>query len=210
MGKRVSFKRVMSAALAVVMAASLCIMAVPAYNAEAAAKKKTVTMTKEGGDKDIDMARGAKIQLKVRKDGATVGKRSVTYKVHGKSVISCSKSGLITAKKAGDAEITIKDKYSDYSATVYVEVAGGKSKDKKKPDKIWLDRASITLNIGDGYHASVFERPKGVGGHVTWTSENSDIATVDQNGYIRAVGHGSVRIHANKRGRDAAMMVNVN
>ena len=214
MRKSINLKRVISSAMAVVMAASLCVIAVPAYNAEAATKKKTVTLADNGGgEKDIDMAVGAKIQLKVKKDGATLGKTAVTYKVSGKSVVSCSKSGLIKAKKAGEAEITIKDKNSNFGATVYVEVGGG-SKDskesKKKPDKIWLDKSEIWLEVGGGYHASVFERPTGIGGHTTWTSENSDIATVSDGGYIRAVGHGDVRIWAYKRGRNACMMVHVN
>ncbi len=212
MGKRVSFKKIISAALAVVMALSLCIIAAPT-NVEAATKKVTVKLSPTDGEKDISMAVGAKVQLKVKKDGATLGKKAVTYKVSGKKVVSCSSSGVITAKKAGDAEITIKDKNSNYTATVYVEVGGGKSgskdKDKKRPDKIWLDKSEIWLEVGQGYHASVFESPKGIGGGVSWTSENSDIATV-HDGYIRAVGHGDVRIHAQKRGRDACMMVHVN
>lgn len=212
MGKRVSFKSVISAAMAVVMALTLCIIAIPAYNVEAATKKVTVKLAENDGEKDIDMAVGAKIQLKVKKDGKTLGKKAVTYKVSGKKVISCSKSGLVTAKKAGDAEITIKDKNSNFTATVYVEVGGGKkgkNDDKEKPEKIWLDKSEIWLEVGEGYHASVFTRPKGIGGGVSWTSENSDIATV-KDGYIRAVGHGDVRIHAQKRGRDACMMVHVN
>ncbi|WP_408070801.1 Ig-like domain-containing protein [Butyrivibrio sp. JL13D10] len=208
MGKRVSFKRIISAALAVVMAATLCIIAMPTYQVEAATKKVSVSL---GDDNDVEMKVGARVQIRVKKDGATYGKKSVKYRVtSGKSVVSVSSSGLIKAKKSGDAEIKITDKNGTQTAFIYVEVGGGKNNDdKRKPDKIWLDRAEITLEVGQGYHASVFQSPKDIGGGVSWTSENSDIATVTD-GYIRAVGHGDVRIHAQKRGRDACMMVHVN
>ncbi|WP_029320879.1 Ig-like domain-containing protein [Butyrivibrio sp. AE3004] len=203
------FKRILATMLAVTMAAMLCIIAIPA---QAAVKKVTVKVTEDGGEKDISMSNGQKIQLVVKKGSKTLGKTKVTYKVSGKSVISVSKSGLITAKKGGDAEIEIKDKNSDYTATVSVEVNGGNSGSGKKVSvqKIWLNVPSITLEVGEGYTARVYIKETGTGGSVVWTSENADIATVDQNGNIRAVGHGSVRVHAQKGGKDACIMVNVN
>lgn len=212
MGKRVSIKRIISAALAVVMAASLCIIAIPAYRAEAATKKVSVKL---GDDKDIDMKVGAKVQIKVKKNGSTYGKKSCKYKVtDGKSVVSVSSSGVIKAKKSGEAEIKITDKNGDQEAYIYVEVGGGSknssSKSKGKVNKIWLERASITLDVGQGWTCKVYTDEEGSNGRVIWQSENVDIATVDEQGNIRAVGHGTTRVHAQKGGKDAAILVNVN
>ncbi|WP_044913582.1 Ig-like domain-containing protein [Butyrivibrio sp. WCE2006] len=208
MGMRV--KRVLSTVLAFMMVAMLCMLAVPAYQVRAATKSVSVKLEQGGGEKDIEMSRGKKIQLKVKKNGQTLGRKTVTYKVSGKSIISCSKSGLIVAKKSGDAEIEIKDKNSDFTATVYVEVTGGGSGKGAHVDKIWLDKSEITLDLGQGYTARVYTSGDNGAGSFRWTSENSDIATVDDHGNIRAVGHGTTIIHCQKAGKDAAMKVNVN
>ena len=215
MGKREFFKKLVSTTMAVAMAASMCFVSVPAYKAEAATKKVSVAMTQSGFEKEVSLKVGKKMQLRVTKNGSYVGRTAVTYKVtSGKSVAKVSKTGVITAKKKGDAEITIKDKNSDYSTIVYVEVTstGANAKSKKyKIDRIWLDRASITLEVGEGYHASCFcsgeDKDRG---RVIWGCDDSNIVTVYDGGYIRAVGHGSTRVYATKGGHTAAMMVNVN
>ena len=209
MGKRLLIKRL----VAVAMAAALCFTAMPSVEAKAAIKKSTVEIEQgDDGEGDVSLAVGKKVQLRVKKEGKTIGKTAVTYKVTaGKSVIKVSKSGVITAKKAGDAEVTIKEKNGDYSAVVYVEVTGGK-KSKAKHHKIWLDRATLTLELGEGYHFSVFCRPedKNDGGGVIWGCDDGNIIEVHDGGYIRAVGHGTTNVYATSGGCTTACRVTVN
>ena len=212
MGKRVSFKKL----IAVVMAAAICFTAMPT-EVEAAIKKASVTIEQgAGGEKDVTLGVGKKAQLRIVKDGQAYGKTAVTYKVtDGKSIVKVSKSGLITAKKAGDAEITIKDKSSDYTAVVYVEVTGKKAKKsnnkKYKITKIWLDRSTLTLELGEGYHFSCYAKGEDKNrGSVIWGCDNGDVVEVHDGGYIRAVGHGQARVTATKGGHTAACLVTVN
>ena len=211
MGKGLYFKRL----VAVAMAAALCFTAIPSVEAKAAIKKSTVEIEQDGGGEgDVSVAVGKKVQLRIKKDGKTLGKTAVTYKVtDGKSVVNVSKSGLVTAKKAGDAEITIKEKNGSYSATVYVEVTGGRKSSNKKYriTRIWLDKATLTLDLGEGYHFGCYcEGEDRNRGSVRWGCDDSNIIEVHDGGYIRAVGHGTTNVYATKGGHTAACRVTVN
>ncbi|WP_026528114.1 hypothetical protein [Butyrivibrio sp. VCD2006] len=209
MGKRDCFRRFIASTMAVVMMAALCLVAVPTK--AVAAGKISVAITKSSAEQDLTVKVGKKLQLKVTKNGKTLGKTAVTYKVKGKA-ISVTNTGVIIGKKKGDAQIQVKEKKGNYKTTIHVAVTGASGTSKKyKIDKIWLDRASLTLDLDQGYQAWVFcsgeDKDRG---SVIWGTDNDGIASVTGNGFIRATGHGSTRIYATKGGRTAAMMVHVN
>jgi hypothetical protein len=210
MNNRINFKKVLSTTIAVMMAAMICFVAIPSYHTQAATKKVKVTLSQEGGEKDVEMNAGQKLQIKVKKDGKTLSKKSVTYKSSKKSVASVSKSGVITAKKGGDCEISIKDKNSDFTATIYVEVKKKGQGSGKKTTKLWLSQASVNLKVGQTFNCKVFSDPDGSATveNVKWSSDDDSIATVS-GGVIKAQNPGQVGIHANKDGKDACIMVYV-
>lgn len=213
MGKRVLLKKVLSTSLAVVMAASMCFIATPSYKAEAATKKASIVMTQTGVENDVAVKVGKKVQLKVNKDGAALVKNALTYKVtKGKNVAQVTKTGVIIGKKKGDAEIIVKEKKGGYSTRVYVEVtATGAATGKYKIEKIWLDKAAITLEVGEGYHFGCYARGEDKNrGSVRWGCDDGNIVEVHDGGYIRAVGHGTTRVYATKGGHTAACLVTVN
>lgn len=62
-------------------------------------------------------------------------------------------------------------------------------------EEISLDQSEVTLDVGENASLSVALVPENASDKsVTWRSDNSAIATVDENGYITAVGKGTTRI----------------
>ncbi|WP_026658572.1 Ig-like domain-containing protein [Butyrivibrio sp. AC2005] len=206
MRKNVSLKRVMASAMAVVMAAALCVTAAPTCHVEAATKKVTVKLKQNGGDKDVKMDKGAKLQIKAKKGGKTLGKKSLKYSSSDKKIATVNSKGVITAKKNGEVDIDIEEKNGDYSATITVTV--GNKNSGKKSDSIWLDAPSITLKVGQTFQAHVHSKPEGSAkaDNVSWSSDNSEIATVS-GGKITGVAEGNTVIYATKDGKTAAMQV---
>ena len=110
MNKTMTFgKRILSALLA--LALVLTSVAIPAEDVSAASAKavKTVTLkvdSKKVTKKTLTLTKGAKKTLKVTVKPAAA-KKSVAFKSNKKSVATVSKKGVITAKKAGTAKITV-------------------------------------------------------------------------------------------------------
>ncbi len=106
-------------------------------------------------------------------------KRKKTWSTK-KSVASVTKKGTVTAKKKGTATIKVKDtKRRTYSCKVTVE----------KPS---MSDKSITLDYGE----EAILKLKGNTQTVTWTSDNTDVATVSEDGTVLGAGVGTAKICA--------------
>ena len=133
--------------------------------------KKTRIDVKE---KNISMDNGSTFQLRA----AASNGHELTYKSNKKSVATVDERGLITAKKPGEAQITI-------SADGNSEVC----KIKVRETKVKLDRTKatrkgeITLSVSTNSKT----QPK-------WKTNKSSVATVDNKGNVTAVKHGTATI----------------
>ncbi|WP_029320881.1 Ig-like domain-containing protein [Butyrivibrio sp. AE3004] len=208
MGSRV--KRILSVALSMLMVAMLCIMAVPSYQIQAATKKVTVKVTEDGTEKDVTMSKGQKLQIKVKKGSKTLSKTKVRYSSDDKSVATVSKKGLITAKKGGDAEITITDKSSGYEAVINVTVKGSSSGSGKTVTKLWLNDSAVSIKVGASMQLKVFSKPSGVAtiDNVQWYSDNDSVVSVSR-GVIKGESEGETVVYATKDKQVAAIRVHV-
>ena len=104
------------------------------------------------------------------------------------------------------ADVTIIQRY-----LAEFPVDEGIGKPLTKISSITLSQTSMSLIIGQSQTLTADIAPSDAYFKtVQWSSSDISVATVDQNGNIRAVGHGSVRVHAQKGGKDACIMVNVN
>ncbi|MDD6071647.1 MAG: Ig-like domain-containing protein [Clostridiales bacterium] len=149
-----------------------------------AATKKSITLTK---------GKKAKIKATVSVSPNKSANKKVTYKTSKKSVATVTSKGVITAKKAGKAKITVvSKKNSKKKAIVNVTVVTG------KVTKVALDKSAATLKVGasDKLTAKVTSKGKKANKKVKWTSSDAKVATVDSKGNVKAVAAGTATITA--------------
>ncbi|MCI8634245.1 MAG: MBL fold metallo-hydrolase [Eubacterium sp.] len=136
-------------------------------------------------------------------------KKEVKFSSNKKSVAAVTKKGVITAKKAGTAKITLKSADGCKQKTVTVKV-----KNKlKAAEKVTLSKNSLSLEKGKSEQLTATISPDNAGQKVVyWISSNTDVATVDKNGKVTASGMGSATITAyaaDHSGKKAVCTVNV-
>ena len=126
---------------------------------------------------------------------------SLTWQSSNNSVATINESGYITAVNAGTATITCKlnmtegsffaDPY-EKTATCFVTVT------KKKEilvTGITLSSNSVSLNIGSTYQLTPIAVPENATNKaVTWSSDNTTIATVNNSGLVSAINQGTATI----------------
>ena len=127
-------------------------------------------------EKNISMDNGSTFQLKA---AASTG-HGLTYKSSKKSVAAVDEKGLITAKKPGEANITIS-----------VDGVSEICKIKVRETKVRLDRTKATLYRKGEITLSVLTNSKT---EPKWKSNKSSVATVDNKGNVTAVKHGTATI----------------
>ncbi len=80
----------------------------------------------------------------------------------------------------------------------------------REVDSITLNLTDFTLmRIGESYTLRATVTPAGTGLKVNWTSDDPEVATVDENGTVTAVGHGTAVIRASVGGAAAECIVRV-
>ena len=100
-------KKKLCAALAVAIAAVICLGSMPVLHASAVSSV-TVKLTSGGSKKTIKLTKGSKRQIIAKKGSKTLSRGSVKYSSNKKSVATVSSSGRISAKRTGTAKITVK------------------------------------------------------------------------------------------------------
>ena len=123
------------------------------------------------------------------------------YASSKKSVATVSSKGVITAKKAGTARITVTT-HNGLKATLTVKVA-------KAPSKVTLSASTLTLEAGRTA-ALAAKLPSGTASTIAWESSDEAVATVDADGVVTALALGETVIRARTfNGKSAACRVNV-
>ena len=136
---------------------------------------------------------GGTSQIKVTKAGVS-GK--VTYISSNKSVAAVSKSGKITAKKAGTATITVK--CGNYKATCKITVKKGSLKITSKT------AVSVKAKKTTAIKATATSKAK-----ITYTSSNKKVATVSSKGVVKGVKKGKAVIYISSNGITKKVTVTV-
>lgn len=149
-------------------------------------QKGAVTTTKITGlKKKVTLEKGRKLALKPVLTPIT-SQQKFTYTSSNKKVATVNKNGVITAKKAGTAKITVKSGKKKFVMTVTVP--------KTKTTKITGVLATVNVKKGKTYTLKAKLSPKGSDEKLTYSSSNKKIATVDKNGKIKGVKKGTVTI----------------
>ena len=115
--------------------------------------------------------------------------KNVSWESSKKSVATVDENGLITAIAPGITIITVKTtdgtNLSDFKQ---IEV-------HQKATNITIGLSKTGLNAGETLQATCNFEPANVTNHsVRWTSSNPNVATIDANGLITAIGNGTTII----------------
>ncbi len=118
--------------------------------------------------------------------------QKVTWKSSKPSVATVTENGVVTGVAGGTAKITATTKDGGYTASVTVTV------DAKKLAGISLSKSTAELYKGKTLQLSVKYTPSDTTSDksVTWTSSNTDVATVSSDGLVKAKGYGYATVTA--------------
>ena len=130
----------------------------------------------------------------------------VSWSVTGNDVISASWNGsgnecIVIAEKAGTATVTATTTDgTNLSATCVIRVSG--SEPVYIPvESISLNKSSLTMNVSSTRHLVATVLPANATNRtVTWTSSNSNVVSVDEDGVITANKAGTATITATTNG----------
>lgn len=146
---------------------------------------------------------GDKYTIKTKVSSKKASNKKLSYTSSNKKVAFVNSKGVVTAKKAGKAKITIKSTDgSNKKAVVTITV---------KTASISLNEASAVVALNTTHQLVATVSPNGVlNKKVTWASDNTAVATVDVNGLVTGVGIGTATITAkNASGKTATCTVSV-
>lgn len=92
-----------------------------------------------------------------------------------------------------------------------VVVTAALRSEPSQPERVTVTPETVELSVGDTYTLSASVTPAGTGGAITWASTDPEVAVVQENGQVTAMGQGTASIvAATEQGRlTAACLVTV-
>ena len=126
------------------------------------------------------------------------GPSTASYKSSNEAVAEVTSAGIVTAKSVGTATITISaDGYGDGKVEVTVV---------KELTEIQFNISKATLVVGG---KTVKVGPKDTSIKPTYSSSNTEVATINEEGTISPVNTGTAEIYAKFEGHDSFKIVDV-
>lgn len=151
---------------------------------KAAVKTTKITTT----TKSLTLAKGATYKKLASSIAVTpvTSKEKVTYSSSNKKVATVSSKGVIKAKKAGTAKITVKS--GKKKVVVTVKVTGVKT------TKLSGVPAGKTVSKGKSFKIKAIATPKNTDEKITFKSSNKKVATVTSKGVVKGLKKGAATI----------------
>ena len=134
--------------------------------------------------------------------------KTVTWSSNNASVATVSSSGVVTAKAAGTATVTVRTSDGGKTATCTVTVSSA----VVSVTGVSLDKMSLSMTVGDTQSLTATITPSNATNKaVTWTSSNTSIATVSSSGVVaaKAAGSATITVLTNDGQYTAKCLVNV-
>ena len=160
-------------------------------NVEVMVTKRVVSVTDiHFQDKELSMVVGdhKKLEYYIGPLEATDKSVKIDY---DQNYINIDDDGNITAKRAGKVIVTITSIDSNISDTMTVNIINP----VVKVNSITLNKSNISLRVGDTSNIVATISPSNVTNkNVIWSSNNTKVATVDNNGKVKATGVGNAII----------------
>ena len=151
---------------------------------KAAVKTTKITTT----TKSLTLAKGATYKKLASSITVTpvTSKEKVTYSSSNKKVATVSSKGVIKAKKAGTAKITIKS--GNKKTVVTVKVTGVKTTNLSGVP------AAKNVSKGKSFKIKAIATPKNTDEKITFKSSNKKVATVTSKGVVKGLKKGTATI----------------
>lgn len=138
------------------------------------------------GELELTVDEGATLTEEVVPSNAS--NKNVTWKSDNEAIATVTADGYVVGKSAGKATITVTtvdgNKTAECKVTVKERVVTG----------ITLNTNSISVSIGEENHLVATTNPADAA--VTWSTDNDNIATVDNNGKVVGKSEGKTNIRA--------------
>ena len=153
----------------------------------------------------LEMVEGesAKITATILPQNAT--NATVTWSSSDSNIAVVDADGNVTAVKVGSATITAKAEDKTASCTVKV------SSSVIPVSSISLDKANVTVTEGESFRLVASVMPENATDKtVSWSSSDETLASVDQNGYVKALAAGVASITAQAGDKTASCTVTIN
>ncbi len=134
--------------------------------------------------------------------GNELSGRTIQWSSSNEDVASVSSSGKVLAVAPGSATITAMSEGKSDKATITVLVPVGSV--VVSPDSVSVivgERSALTAAVQDANGNTLNGRD------VTWKSDNTAVATVDENGAVTAVAVGTTRVTATSGGKSGSAKV---
>ena len=151
---------------------------------------------------DFSLSVGGTATLTVVVDPDNATDKSFTWSVDNEGIVRIEVSNEddhvlnVTALTAGEVTVTLAStgtpNAESYPITITVNSVAAQS--------ITLDPSSWTMEVGDEKNIVATVLPANATYTLTWSSDHSDIVSVDQNGHIEALATGTATITATIRG----------
>lgn len=143
----------------------------------------------------LDMTLGSAHRLVAAITPDNASNKAVWWSTSNPGIVTVDQSGNIGALREGTAIVTVRTVDNDRSASCSVNV-------KKYATEVPVTSVSITkitpyaaVKVGSVKHLTVTVEPdNATNKSVTWSSSNSNIASVDQSGFISGVAEGTATI----------------
>lgn len=151
---------------------------------KAAVKTTKITTTR----KSLTLAKGATYKKLASSIAVTpvTSKEKVTYSSSNKKVATVSSKGVIKAKKAGTAKITVKS--GKKKVVVTVKVTGVKTTNLSGVP------AAKNVSKGKSFKIKAIATPKNTDEKITFKSSNKKVATVTSKGVVKGLKKGAATI----------------
>lgn len=144
-------------------------------------------------NKNLSLNVGDKKKISYNIEPSNATRKDVEFKSSNTDVVAVSDSGEVTAKKVGEATITVTTEDGNKSSTCTVAV----EEPVVKVESIDFDKDAIELEIGNKKKVTATVNPSNATSKAfEYMSSNNSIASVDQEGTVTANRAGSVNIVA--------------
>ena len=138
--------------------------------------------------RQIDLSVKQTIKLEVAYVASGVADDGIEWSSSDDTVASVDENGVVTAKKAGNAEITAKS--GTLSAKCSVTVS------EENTVGIYLSTNAVILQVGESNRITATAIPVSTNEAAIWSSDDQSVATVTSDGVITAIKGGKTTITA--------------
>lgn len=114
-------------------------------------------------------------------------------------------SATVTAHAAGTASVTVS--CGDINATCNITVT--EETDGPVAEKVTVTPETASVEVGETVQLEASVEPADTGFEITWTSDNPDVAYVDENGLVTGVANGYATISAKAGGKTGSCSITV-